>query len=206
MSFAYLHARPDTSSASGIFYVGKGNRTRRARDFGGRNKYHASVVAKYGSGNILIGTIECSTEPIAFDLETGLIKCLTRMGVKLCNMSTGGEGSSGVPASAAQRLKMKEVNAGLDHAKRSAARKKEPEDTDMRRSETMKTRWESTSSEEKQRRAEQASALNLVSWADPEVRARRIAGMRGKKKTMTAAALEARKLNASKRKSKGKLA
>lgn len=40
--------------------------------------------------------------------------------------------------------------------------------------------------------------LNAKAWSDPETRAARIAAMQGKKKTMSAAALEARRLNAKK--------
>jgi glycerate kinase len=52
-------------------------------------------VNKYGKKNILKGFIECSSEQIALDLEQGIIKCFKRMGVKLTNMTDGGEGMSG---------------------------------------------------------------------------------------------------------------
>jgi hypothetical protein len=198
-SFAYLHARPETSSVAGIFYVGKGNTLKRAKSLGGRNKYHAALVSKYGAENVLVGTIECSTEAIAFDLEKGLIKCLQRMGVKLSNMSSGGEGPSGVPASAKQRERMKEINATFSSDQRKAFRAKEPLDTNSRRSKTVTANWEKKSSAEKAAIAAKLSEINLSSWSNPEVRAKRIAGMRGKKKTMSVAALEARKKNAASR-------
>lgn len=92
--YAYVHARPNSVSSEGIFYVGKGQ-GKRAKDFSRRNFHHTNTVNKYGVENILVGKIECSSEEIAFDLEKGLIKCLRRNGVKLVNMSDGGEGSSG---------------------------------------------------------------------------------------------------------------
>ena len=91
---AYVHARPDTVNASGIFYVGKG-REKRVKKVARRNPHHKNIVNKYGRENILIGKLECSSEDIAFELEKGLIKCLKRMGVKLTNLTDGGDGVSG---------------------------------------------------------------------------------------------------------------
>ena len=93
MYYAYVHCRPDNS----VFYVGKGSarRAKTLKSNGKRNKYHQRVVSKYGVNDIAIGMIECSSEAAAFELEIGLIKCLKRMGVKLTNMTEGGEGQSG---------------------------------------------------------------------------------------------------------------
>lgn len=88
--YAYVHARPDGR----IFYVGKGHGAR-SKNLVGRNMYHRNVVDKHGAENILVGEITCSSEEIAFELERGLIKCLKRAGVKLTNMTDGGEGTSG---------------------------------------------------------------------------------------------------------------
>ena len=79
-SFAYVHARPETTDATGIFYVGKGTRARALSvTRGRRNPHYKNVVRKYGEVNILVGMVECSSEAIAFDLERGLLKCLRRM-------------------------------------------------------------------------------------------------------------------------------
>ncbi len=86
----YLHCRPDGTP----FYVGKGTEARMNRD-ARRNPYHTNIVNKYGASNILKGFMECSTEQTAFDLEKGIIKCLKCMGVRLSNMTEGGEGVSG---------------------------------------------------------------------------------------------------------------
>lgn len=91
---AYVHCKPNGN----VFYVGKG-KLARANDIlkGKRNKWYMRTVDKYGAENIGIGIMECSSEAIAFDLEKGIIKCLKAMGVKLTNMTEGGEGKTGCP-------------------------------------------------------------------------------------------------------------
>lgn len=111
MFYAYVHARPNTIDAGGIFYVGKG-KDRRAFEVGRDNRYHRNIVKKYGEDNILIGRIACSTEKIAFDLERGLIKCLRRQGVQLANLTNGGEGPSGYIPTEETRQKISKANKG----------------------------------------------------------------------------------------------
>lgn len=111
--YAYVHARPDTVLADGIFYVGKGL-LRRAKNVFGRNKHHQNVVAKHGAAHILVGTIACSREAAAFDLEKGLIKCLRRMGVSLTNKTDGGEGAVGAERSADTRAKISAARKGME--------------------------------------------------------------------------------------------
>jgi hypothetical protein len=95
VSYAYVHARPDGT----IFYVGKGvGRRMREMSPGRRNKHHGRIVAKYGKRNILMGYLECSSDVVAFELETGLIKCLRRMGVELSNQTEGGSGGTNITA------------------------------------------------------------------------------------------------------------
>lgn len=92
--YAYLHARPNTEDAHGIFYVGKG-KGKRAFKLNRKNPHHKSISQKYGIHNLLVGIIPCSSEQIAFNLEVGLIKCLKRSGVKLSNKTNGGDGVPG---------------------------------------------------------------------------------------------------------------
>jgi len=108
--YAYLHARPNTEDASGIFYVGKG-KGGRSHDLSPRNIYHANVLAKHG-GDVLVGRLTCSSEKVAFDLEVGLIKCLKRMGVRLTNQTNGGEGTSGLAQTEDHRSKIGAGNRG----------------------------------------------------------------------------------------------
>ncbi len=104
---AYVHARPGTANAFGIFYVGKGSSKRaRGLSVSQRSTWHGRVVQKYGASNILVGVFPCSTEAVAFDLERGLIKCLRRMGVSLVNATEGGEGASGAKRTEETRKKM----------------------------------------------------------------------------------------------------
>lgn len=103
---AYLHCTPN-----GVpFYVGKGT-PKRAKNLV-RNARHATVVAKYRAKNILVGTLECSKQDIAFELERGLIKCLRRQGVDLCNLTSGGEGTFGWNHTAENKAKISATQKG----------------------------------------------------------------------------------------------
>ena len=104
--FAYIHARPNTVDASGVFYVGKGKK-RRHLGFTGRNSHHTNIVNKYGKEHILVGKYDCSSESAAYALEIGLIKCLRRAEVKLVNMTNGGEGRIGYVTSEAVKVKLR---------------------------------------------------------------------------------------------------
>lgn len=90
---AYIHAKPNTEDASGIFYIGKGTPSR-AHSTKERNKHYANIVRKHEK--ILISTMECSTEEMAYELEKGLIKLFRSMGVKLTNKTDGGVGIPGL--------------------------------------------------------------------------------------------------------------
>lgn len=94
MFYAHLHAKPNASTVYDIFYVGKGAGGR-AQNMSARNPFHGNTVAKYGKDHIVVSKISCSSEQLAFELETGLIKCLRIMGVSLTNLTDGGEGISG---------------------------------------------------------------------------------------------------------------
>lgn len=103
--FAYIHCKPDGTP----FYVGKGVRTR-YKNFKERSVYHKRVVDKHGADNILIGKLDCSTNDIALQLEVGLIKCLRRMGVRLVNLTDGGEGNVGWKCPEKVKLAVAEAN------------------------------------------------------------------------------------------------
>ena len=113
---AYIHTRPNDS----IFYVGKGT-VRRAR-YMVRNSYHDRVVEKYGRENIGVGFMECSNEDNAFELEKGLIKCLRRSGIRLTNMTDGGEGGSGYVASPELIARRSASNVGRKRTEEQRAR------------------------------------------------------------------------------------
>lgn len=91
MYYAYVHCKPDNI----VFYVGKGTLARAKNVRAKRNQHYMRVVEKHGKENISVGVIECSSEKIAFDLEKGIIKCLKMSGIKLTNLTDGGEGNLG---------------------------------------------------------------------------------------------------------------
>lgn len=108
--YAYIHCRPDGRP----FYVGKGC-DGRAFKMIRRNSYHNNIVAKYGSENILVGILTCSSEDISFELEKGIIKCLRRSGIKLANMTEGGEGVSGYKHSEDVKIRLRKLTTGRRH-------------------------------------------------------------------------------------------
>lgn len=103
MSFyAYIHCKPDGTP----FYVGKGDDTRVSFKKRHHNRHHMNILNKHGEEKILVGKMECSTEDIAFDLERGLIKRLRKMGVRIVNLTDGGDGTKGAVRSPETRAKM----------------------------------------------------------------------------------------------------
>ena len=161
--YAYVHARPDAVDAAGIFYVGKG-RGSRSNALPARNRYHGFVLDKHGAENILVGKIECSSDEIAFELERGLVKCLRRAGVQLTNMTDGGDGTTGYVVT---------------------------EEGRKRRSDHMKARW--ADPEQRAHLSKVAADRAANQWATPESRERLSKALKGNKKTLSEAALAARR-------------
>ena len=108
MFYIYEHIRPDTNA---VFYVGKGSGYR-ATTTQHRNPYWKNVVAK--AGNFIIRKIaENIDEELAFLAEQERIDQLKRIGIKLTNLTGGGEGSSN--PSEETRKKMSESHKGDKH-------------------------------------------------------------------------------------------
>ena len=98
--YVYEHIKADTKE---IFYVGKGC-GKRARTKSYRNKYWHNIVNKHGfEVRFLAKNVD---EEFAFLIEQERIDQLKRIGVKICNLTDGGEGSSGLvmPESAKQTI------------------------------------------------------------------------------------------------------
>ena len=90
MFYTYAHYTPEGR----LFYIGKGSSIRRAHYMKNRNNYWCKVVAKYGKPVVKI-LAEWLTEKEAFEHEIALIKEYREQGLELCNLTDGGEGSSG---------------------------------------------------------------------------------------------------------------
>lgn len=106
--YVYTHSRPDGS----VFYVGKGTIKRSMKLSRPENPHHINVVNKYGRKNIIVRTHPCRDEGQAFDLERMMISGYRASGIKLVNMTDGGEGSSGTVVSAETRVKMSVARKG----------------------------------------------------------------------------------------------
>lgn len=106
--YTYIHCRPDGTP----FYIGKGcdKWYRRSHAFHiGRSAHHKNIVAKYGKENILVYVFPCESEQQAFSDEIQQIAKLRREGYELCNLTDGGEGSSGAIVSFETKLKHAET-------------------------------------------------------------------------------------------------
>lgn len=102
--YVYTWYRPDKKQ---IFYVGKG-RGKRSSNTNKRNKHFKSIIQRLdnlGLASVVTIVADGLTESRAFELETELISKHKRIrdGGTLCNMTDGGDGSSGVIKSKASR-------------------------------------------------------------------------------------------------------
>lgn len=162
----------------------------------------------------------CPDRATAFISERALIASYGRFemdeGGILLNIASGGQGADpdmmnlpgmrekisdttkvaiNEPATRARHLAaLRRVNAALTtQQRREAAEKKSPEGK-ARSLAALKAAH--TDPEIQARRRENSREPQKNSWADPEIRARRIAAMKGKKKTMSEAGIAARQANA----------
>jgi hypothetical protein len=108
--YTYAHYTPEGR----LFYIGKGTGSR-AHICYGRNDYWRNVVKKHGKPDVQI-LASWDTEEEAFSHEILLIKCFKDLGHKLCNLSDGGEGPSGLKHSNESKAKMRVANIGNKHA------------------------------------------------------------------------------------------
>lgn len=86
--YTYSHSKPNGS----IFYIGKGVGDR-AWQKDNRNPYWHRTVDKYGYKVEVLA--KWDKEEDAFEHEKFLISCFRDMGIKLVNLTNGGEGSAG---------------------------------------------------------------------------------------------------------------
>lgn len=108
--YCYIHKRKDGTP----FYVGKGSNNR-AYVFDRRSEWHKSIVAKEGGpNNIIVELYPATDEQNAFYLEKLFIKGLSLF-FKLCNLTIGGDGPSGVVRSKELRAKISASLSGNKH-------------------------------------------------------------------------------------------
>lgn len=106
MFCTYAHYTPQGR----LFYIGKGSE-KRAHSKAGRNNYWQKVVAKYGNPDVQV-LANWNTEEEAFSHERLLISCFRDLGYKLCNLSDGGEGPSGLKHSEEFKEKIRQTHKG----------------------------------------------------------------------------------------------
>jgi hypothetical protein len=104
--YVYEHIRKD---CGGVFYVGKGS-YKRATAKNCRNRYWHHVVNKHGFEVKFV--VKDVDEEFAFLVEEERINQLKRIGVKLVNMTNGGEGSSGLVMPQSAKDAMSKAHSG----------------------------------------------------------------------------------------------
>ena len=107
MFYVYEHIRLDTNQ---VFYVGKGNGDR-YKSAKNRNKYWHRVVNKAGFKSVRI--VENESEELVLLAEIERIDQLRKLGFKLCNITNGGQGISGLKHSEESKRKMSESRKNI---------------------------------------------------------------------------------------------
>lgn len=103
--YVYEHRRKDTGA---VFYVGKGCK-QRAKNFLNRGRYWSNV-AKAAGGVEITYPVFGVDEEMALLAEMELIDACRRRGIRITNITDGGEGTSGWVPSEETRRKIGEAN------------------------------------------------------------------------------------------------
>ncbi len=104
--YTYIHRKADTGE---VFYVGKG-KGYRCHDQNNRNKHWANIVKKHGFSVEIAGRF--ASEKDAFDHERMLIAGFRADGIKLANMTDGGQGMAGRVLTPENREKLSKALKG----------------------------------------------------------------------------------------------
>lgn len=172
--YVYEHVRPDTGE---VFYVGKGTKDR-VRYITRRGPHHKNIVAKLARSGLSPEVriiLETTDESEAFRVERDRIAYWRLRGVKLANLTDGGEGASGLILSDETRAKIREATK----------RQFENEDSAMRHKEAQRRRWQRPEEREKARlnnmkqfsnpiARERAAEAQKRNWENPDYRQKRI--------------------------------
>lgn len=177
--YVYLHRK---ATSGEVFYVGKGLGPR-AEQKTNRNRHWHNVVKRHGLVVERLEPLLCESD--AFALERYLIAGYRALGVRLVNLTVGGEGAAGRVVSTLSRAKASVTHMSLNadpekYAKRVAALQAPEVRAKMSASRKGKT----VSPETRARMAEASRAR----WADPESRAKMVAALTGVKKSAEACA------------------
>jgi hypothetical protein len=117
--YVYIHMRKTDDS---IFYVGKGTRYR-STSKEGRNPHWHNIVAKNGfNAEIVERDLTCEEVCAA---EINLIKDLRDQGIKLCNRTDGGEGSTGFRHSEESKQKIAKLKTGVKYSSEANEKKRQ---------------------------------------------------------------------------------
>lgn len=117
--YVYEHLRSDTGA---IFYVGKGTGKRCfVRSHHHRNEFWQRIEKKAGGFCIHI-VAKNVDEELAFLIEQERIKQLRTIGIRLCNMTDGGDGTSGWIKTPEWRRKVGDKHKGKVVSKETKAK------------------------------------------------------------------------------------
>lgn len=101
MYYVYQHIRPDTGC---VFYIGKGT-GKRLRQTSNRNIHWKRIVAKAGGfESVIVSTFLLESDALKAEIE--LIAKMKSDGIKLCNLTIGGDGVSGLVHTQESKLLM----------------------------------------------------------------------------------------------------
>lgn len=197
--YALLEARTEHPNIGRPFYIGIGTKKRpykhlaQARHPKGHHNsrlhevLQAHISAGVDPGVVIIGTFATKNE--AGEAEKAEIAKWGRAGIEpngiLCNLAAGGQGPD------AELMRLPEVRERNAEAQRNVS----PEAKAARIAALTANR---ANPEVEIKRRANSGAPQKASWADPEIRARRVAAMKGKRKTKSAASDAARRANAQK--------
>jgi len=174
MFYTYAHYRPNGL----IFYIGKGSGDRHLSL--SRSAHWKNIVSKNGGFTSEI-IARWPTEAEAFEHEKFLIQCFRDLGFDLCNKTSGGEGTSGLPRSAET---LKKLSRSLSGERNPNFGKVFSEETRLKMSIASKktmsnpeVRAKIGASSKLRKHSEETKLKIQASWLDPESRAARIAAI-----------------------------
>ena len=117
--YVYEHIRNDTKE---VFYVGKGKGNRSSnKSIHHRSKYWQRIVSKANGFSIRYVAVDIEEE-LAFFVEIERISQLKENGVSLCNLTDGGEGTSGLVFTEEHKNKIGDAHRGKTMSEEARAK------------------------------------------------------------------------------------